>query len=189
MKDSTLNISKIFLQADERNVQDSFKGIPTDKIKKILKEKAFPYAVLMEQWLGDFNISTLVRNANAFGAQEVFYLGKKRWDRRGAVGTHHYTDVNYLNSLEDLKNLKEIYPTFIGIDNVPSSKSITNFVWPKDSLLIFGEESQGITEPVLDLCDHLIAIPQYGSVRSLNAGTASGIAMYDLTNKYNANHR
>lgn len=183
------DINEVFLQADERNVRDSLKGIPTDEIRRILKDKAFPYAVLMEQWLGDFNVSTLVRNANAFGAQEVFYLGKKKWDRRGAVGTHHYIDVNHLATIEDLQPLREKYPTFIGVDNVKGAKSMVDFEWPKDSLLIFGEESQGITNSVLEMCDHIVFIPQYGSVRSLNAGTASGIAMYDLTNKHNAKHR
>lgn len=171
--------------SDSRNIADRYKGWMLDLIKEDLNKNTFPYAVCMENWQGDFNLGTLVRNANAFGAKEVFYVGeKKHWDRRSAVGTHHYTMVNYLKSLEDLKKLKEIYPIFIGVDNIPGSIPMEPFNWPKNCLLIFGEESIGLTESVVELCDVVVHIQMFGSVRSLNAGTASGIAMYDLVNKF-----
>jgi tRNA G18 (ribose-2'-O)-methylase SpoU len=168
--------------ADERNVRDEFKNIPTEEIKHILEERSFPYAVCFEQWQGDFNMSSGVRNANAFAAREVFYIGKKRWDRRGAVGTQNYTSVKHLDSLESLAKLKEKY-VLIGLDNVEGSGEMESFVWPDNSLMIFGEESIGITKEVIAICDKLISIKQYGSVRSLNASVASGIAMFDYVNK------
>lgn len=166
------------------NVVDEYKGMTKEEIKITLAKKAFPYAVLMENWQGDFNLGTLIRNANAFGAREVFYLGhKKHYDRRGAVGAYHYSDVNYLKNLEDLLALKHKY-TFIGIDNIPGAVALEDFVWPDNPLLIFGEESIGLTRPMIDLCSSLVEIKMYGSVRSLNAGTASGITMYDFIKKY-----
>lgn len=166
----------------ERNVRDEFKHIPTEDVKKILTERAFPFAVCFEQWQGDFNFAGGVRNANAFGAKEVFYIGKKRWDRRGAVGTHNYTPVRYM-SMDDMLMLKEHY-VLIGIDNVAGAVPMNTFVYPKNSMLVFGEEGTGITKEMLALCDHIVAITQYGSVRSLNASVASGITMFDYTNKY-----
>jgi tRNA G18 (ribose-2'-O)-methylase SpoU len=167
---------------DKRNVIDFYKGWKLEDIKLDLERKRFDYAVLMEQFQGDFNIGTVIRNANIFAAKEVFYIGKKRWDRRGAVGSHHYTSLKYLASYDDLVALKEQY-VFIGMDNVVGSVPMESFEWPKNSLMIFGEESTGITQEVLALCDKVVAITQYGSVRSLNAAVASGISMYDYTNK------
>ena len=170
--------------SDTRNIIDQYKGWTTDLIKKDLQNKTFPYAVLMEQFQGDFNIGTVVRNANAFGAKEVFYIGKKRWDRRGAVGVQNYTDIKYLANIDELKELKKQYPTFIGVDNIPGSIPVETFWWPVNCLLIFGEEGTGLTPETQSLCDVIVAITQYGSVRSLNAGTASGIIMYELTQSY-----
>jgi tRNA G18 (ribose-2'-O)-methylase SpoU len=138
----------------------------------------------MEHWQGDFNISTLIRNANAFNAEKVFYLGKKRFDRRGTVGSHHYVDLVFLDgSVSKLVDLKKQY-TFVAIDNnVPNTYKLGNFNWAelkKPPLLIFGEEGVGLTKETLKLADYTVEIPQFGSVRSLNVGTSSGIVMYAL---------
>lgn len=166
------------------NVVDEYKGKSVEEIKEDLARKAFPFAVLIENWQGDFNVAQCVRNANAFGARAVYYLGgKKRYDRRAAVGTYKYTDVIHLPSIEDLKKLKETY-TLIGIDNIPGSVPIEDYEYKDNVLFIFGEEGCGLTPETIALCDQLISIKQRGSVRSLNAGCASGIVMYDFSLKY-----
>jgi tRNA G18 (ribose-2'-O)-methylase SpoU len=137
----------------------------------------------MEHWQGDFNISTLIRNANAFNAEKVFYLGKKRYDRRGTVGTHHYVDLVFLDGgVSQLVELKNQY-TIVAIDNnVPNTRKLGEFDWhmlEKPPLMVFGEEGVGLTAETLKIADYSVEIPQYGSVRSLNVGTSSGIIMYD----------
>lgn len=164
------------------NVVDKYRGWETDLIREDVQKNTFPYAVLMEQWQGDFNIGTLVRNANAFGAREVFYIGKRKWDRRGSVGTYHYTSITHLNDYSELLALKNKY-RFIGVDCVPGSIPMETYMWGPETLLLFGEEGTGLTENTLKLCENVVHITQFGSVRSLNAGTASGIAMYDLLRK------
>ena len=164
------------------NVEDRFKGKSKNHIKDILRSTSHNFAVMMEHWQGDFNIGTMIRNANAFNAEKVFYYGKKKYDRRGSVGTHHYIDLEYLNEL--LISLKSDY-VFVCLDNVPSAVPMENFVWPENSLMIFGEEGVGLTDEILAMADHIVSIKQYGSVRSMNVGTTSGIAMYDYTNKLN----
>jgi len=159
----------------------------TELIMEDLQKTAFPCAVLMENFAGDFNIGTVIRNANAFNAKEVFYLGNKHYDRRGTVGTHHYTNITHLHSVEQLVALKERY-TLVGIENsVSGAVPLGNFKWPNNPLLIIGEEGVGITPATLALCDYCVFIPQYGSVRSLNAGVASGIVLNDFVTKYGSN--
>jgi len=171
------------------NVIDKYKNDrlirwTTELVKKDLQQNSFPIAVLMENFAGDFNIGTVIRNANAFNAKEVFYLGRKHYDRRGTVGTHNYTDITHLSSIEKLSELKERY-TLVGLENsVDGAIAMDKFEWPSNPLLIIGEEGIGITPETLSLCDSCVYISQYGSVRSLNAGVASGIALNDFVTKH-----
>lgn len=165
-----------------RNVKDEFKSLSNEEIRRQLKETAFPYAVLFENWLNDFNMATGVRNANAFNARQVYYIGNKKIDRRGMCGTHNYTDVTFLSSIEDLISLQKEY-TFVGVDNIPGSVSMSTYTWLPQTLLCFGEEGVGLTPGLQALCKDIVHINQYGSVRSINCGTASGITMFDYINK------
>lgn len=166
------------------NVIDKYKEWQVDLIKEEVQKNAFPYAALMENWGSDYNLSTLIRNANAFGAKEVFYLKeKKKWDPRGAVGTHHYTNVQHLSSYEEVEELKKRYK-FVAIENgLSAASTLANYEWKADTLLVFGEEGNGLSKQMLAMCEDIVYIPQYGSVRSLNVGTTSGIIMNDLVSK------
>lgn len=168
--------------SDARNVADHFKGLPDEDIVNALKLNANPFAVLFENFTSDFNVATSIRNANGFNAQAIYYIGYKRLDRRGAVGSYKYTKVNFLETVAELENLKNKY-TFVGVDNVPTSTDITSYVYPDNPLFIFGEEGAGITPTVQGMCKDIIKIPMYGSVRSFNVGTTSGIVMYDFMAK------
>jgi tRNA G18 (ribose-2'-O)-methylase SpoU len=170
---------------DTRNVVDKYKGWHADLIKKDLNAHTFPYAAMMQSW-GDFNMGTMIRNANAFAAKEVFYCGKRKWDRRGAQGTYNYTSVSFLEDLDSVKALTEKYH-LIAIDNVPGATPLNLFDWPHNSLMIFGSEGEGISKDILNLCERIVEIPMYGSVRSLNCGTSSGIVMADYVRKYQEN--
>jgi tRNA G18 (ribose-2'-O)-methylase SpoU len=161
------------------NVADRFKSKTVDEIKETLRAEALPFAVCFEHLINDFNMGSAVRNANAFNAKEIFYVGDKKWDRRAAVGVYNYTEVQWLPTLDDLIKLKDRY-TFIGIDNIPGkSTSLSSYCFPFNSLLIFGEEGVGLTPTIQFLCQEIVCIEQYGSVRSLNVGVASGIIMYE----------
>jgi tRNA G18 (ribose-2'-O)-methylase SpoU len=156
----------------------------TELIKKDLQQKSFPFAVMMENLVGDFNLSSVLRSCNAMNGREMFYLGRKQYDRRGTVGTHHYTDIINLKDRGELIKLKERY-TFVALENsVPQAESIYNFEWPENPLIIIGEEGVGITQETLSICDRYVYIPQYGSVRSMNAAVAGSIAMNDFLMKY-----
>jgi|TARA_R110000851_G_scaffold329628_1_gene501678 tRNA G18 (ribose-2'-O)-methylase SpoU len=166
------------------NVEDRFKGKSKKEICETLRSTSHNFAVMMEHWQGDFNIGTMIRNANAFNAKKVFYYGKKKYDRRGTVGTHHYVDLVHINDPGELVSLKSRF-TFVCLDNVEGSVPMGSFDWPENALMIFGEEGLGLTKEILELADYVVSIKQYGSVRSMNVGTTSGIAMYDYTSKLN----
>ena len=169
---------------DTRNVADRYKGWETDLIKKDVQAKTFPFAVIMENWVGDFNISCCLRSCNALGASKMFYLGRKHYDRRGTVGTHHYTDMINIPNREELLKLKEQY-VFVALENnIADTVAMNKFDWPKNSLIFVGEEGVGLTPETLAMCDKFVYIEQFGSVRSLNAAAATSIALYDYVNKH-----
>jgi tRNA G18 (ribose-2'-O)-methylase SpoU len=171
-----------------RNVIDEFKELSEEQIKFQLQKTAFPYAVLFENFINDFNIASSIRNANAFNAREVFYIGDKKFDKRGMCGVHNYTDVTFINHINELSVLKNKY-RFVAIDNVSGATELADYSWQDNSLIIFGSEGVGITPEMLKLADDIVYIPQHGSVRSLNVSTASGIIMNDFVQKFKWNNR
>jgi len=148
------------------NVLDHLKSKTVDDIKSYCKNSCIEAGVAMMHVNGDFNLSTLVRNANFFGFKEAMYVGgSKQWDRRGTVGTHHYTDLNHIKTEEDfVAYVISIFNhwVFTGVDK---------------PMFVFGEEKAGLSDYVLDNSDYIVTVPAYGSVRSLNVGTTSGIVM------------
>ena len=173
------------------NVFDFYQGMSKEEIRRDVLSKTLPFAVMMEHWKGDFNIATLIRNANAFGAESVFYVGKKQFDRRGTVGSHHYVNLKYIRETAEIALLKERYHFICFENNLQehSPVSLRDYNWGsipvgKIPLMIFGEEGTGITPQLLEYADEIICIEQIGSVRSLNVGTCSGIAMYNFVSQY-----
>lgn len=167
------------------NVADHFKDKTVEEIRQTLKCSAFPFAVCFENWVSDFNMSSGFRNANGHNCKEIFYFGVKKWDKRGAQGTYNYNDITFLSSIDELIKLKERY-VFVGVDNVVGSVPLPLYIWAPNSLMIFGSEGTGLTPEVQAMCQDLVSIPMYGSVRSFNCSSASAVVMYDYVSKYTA---
>lgn len=167
---------------DTRNVIDHFKYWNDDRIRQDLQSRAIPVDVIAENFAHDFNIATVVRNANAFNVRSVQIVGRKRWDRRGAVGTHHYTPVQHAG--EDVesfyKSVRARGTQLVVVDNIPGATPLHEHEWDNgDVAIVFGQESIGVSNVALDHASRVIYIPQHGSVRSLNVGVTSGIILYD----------
>lgn len=170
---------------DSRNLVDEFKGQEVEAIRKDLAARRRPFATLILNIDYDLNISTIVRTHNAFCGQEIFYIGRRRFNRKGCVGTYLYENITHFATLEEAKQHIPSDYTWVGVDNRPGSVPINTFRWPERPLLIFGHEKGGL-DFLPDLpyhCSSIVMIPQTGSVRSLNVGVAAGITMYDLSAK------
>lgn len=171
---------------DNRNVIDPYKYWKTEAIKADLDKKRHNFSILCQNLSNDFNIATVIRNANAFLAKEVIIYGRKRYDRRGTVGVHHYTNFHFVKETDELNDLLSNNDYHIvGVDNIPKAQNIHTFSWneEKTTLLVFGQEQTGIDDSLLDFCQDVVYIPQYGSVRSLNVGCASAVVMDDYCRK------
>ena len=169
-----------------RNIIDHYHYWKHEAILADLDSKRHNFSVLCTNLYNDFNISTVVRNANAFLAREVIIYGSKQWDRRGAVGTHNYNRMKYFKEEQHDELIDYISGcSIVAVDNIGSSVDVSSFQWEDDrhTILIFGQEQVGVPERFLDVASSVVYIPQYGTVRSLNVGTASGIVMHDYCSK------
>jgi tRNA G18 (ribose-2'-O)-methylase SpoU len=167
---------------DTRNIIDHYRYWNQEDIKKDLADKAYPLLVVAENFAHDFNISTLVRNSNGFNVSGVHIVGRKQWDKRGAVGTYHYTPIHHhANAQEFYEELVSRGVKIVVLDNIEGAIPLTSYEWEADreTAVIFGQESIGVSNLALSYASDVVEIPQRGSVRSLNVGTASGIVLYD----------
>lgn len=177
---------------ENRNIIDHYHYWNTDAIKADLDTKRCNYSIVCCNIGNDFNIATVIRNANAFLAKEVIIYGNKKYDRRGTVGTHHYTNFRHVRSIDNLGQYIQDQRIrgsvrLLGIDNVPYASDVNKFEFNPDThyIMIFGQEQIGIPQNVLELCDDVVYIPQYGSVRSINVGCASSIIMNNYCSQVN----
>ena len=164
---------------DRRNVVDRYRYWTVDAIVADLDSRRHPFHVAIENWEHDMNIGTVVRNANAFLVSGVHIVGRRRWNRRGAMVTDRYQHVFHHPDIGDLLEwlVGEGLP-LIGIDNLPGSVPIEGVDLPERCVLLFGQEGPGLSDAARDAVSMVCSISQFGSTRSINAGVASGIAMH-----------
>lgn len=176
---------QLLLEGDRRNVLDKYRYWSREAIVEHLDERRHPFHVAIENFQHDFNIGTIVRNANAFLAHTVHIVGKRRWNKRGAMVTDRYQHIEYHPTVEDFGSWAQAAKLpVIGIDIRNGSEPIEGSILPERCVLVFGQEGPGLSNGMAGLCESIIHITQYGSTRSINVGVASGIAMHQWTTKH-----
>jgi tRNA G18 (ribose-2'-O)-methylase SpoU len=172
-------------QGDRRNVGDRYRYWTVDAIVADLDTRRHDFVVAIENWQHDANIGTVVRTANAFLAKEVLIVGRKRWNRRGAMVTDRYQHLRHLPSVAEVVDYAHAGGySIVGIDNTAGSVPIETAVLPRKALLLFGQEGPGLTDEAHDVASMTLSIAQFGSTRSINAGVAAGIAMHAWIRQY-----
>jgi tRNA(Leu) C34 or U34 (ribose-2'-O)-methylase TrmL len=173
---------RLLAGGDRRNVVDRYRYWRTEAVVADLDTRRHPFHVAIENWQHDLNIGTVVRNANAFLASSVRVIGRRRWNRRGAMVTDRYQRIEHHASIDELaawagrQDLR-----LVAIDNVPGAVPLDRVDLPRRCVLLFGQEGGGLSEAARGSAPLVCSIRQYGSTRSINAGVASGIAMHAWT--------
>jgi tRNA G18 (ribose-2'-O)-methylase SpoU len=164
---------------DRRNVEDRYRYWRHDAIVADLDTRRHPLHVAVENWGHDFNIGSVIRTANAFNVAAFHIVGRRRWNRRGAMVTDRYQHEIHHPGVEDLVAWSESTGIpLVGVDNLPGSLPIETYALPRDCVLVFGQEGPGLTSEMRAACDVVLHITQFGSTRSINAGAAAAIAMH-----------
>lgn len=170
------------------NVRDDLKGLTTQQVKDTLETRRTPMVTVCMNLTSDFNKASVIRAHNAFLGNDIIIVGKRRFDRRGTVGTYHYETIKHTPNFMDVySHLRGRGYTLIAVDNTPqfSPQSVYDTNIPRHAAFIYGEEQKGLSEDVVALCDMVVYIPQYGSVRSINVAQAAAVMM----SEYNRRHR
>ncbi len=170
---------------DTRNLIDKFKGLPNEEIVAELDKTRIPLEIAIENLAHDFNIGTIVRNSNAFNVSRVHIIGKRKYNRRGAMVTDKYLHINHFATVDEfIADAHKRKMRVVAVDNNrPEAKALANTKLKKNSIFVFGSESDGISQELLDKADQAFYIEQLGSTRSINVGCASAIAIYEAVRR------
>jgi tRNA G18 (ribose-2'-O)-methylase SpoU len=175
----------LLVDGDRRNVVDRYRYWTMEAIVADLDSRRHDFHVAIENWQHDFNIGTIVRSANAFLAAEVHIVGRRRWNRRGAMVTDRYQHIRHHETADDLvAYLRTIDVQLLGIDNLPGSAPLETMKVPRRVCFLFGQEGPGLSDPAREVCDGTFSIVQFGSTRSINASAAAAIAMHTWIRGY-----
>ncbi len=169
------------LQGDTRNLRDQYKGMANEAVFDDLAEKRNALEVAIENVGHDFNVGTIVRSANNFNARKVHIIGRKKYNRRGAMCTDKYLEVVYWSDLQGfLADQKQRGQEVVAIENnTDRVKPLVSKKFVQATTLLFGSEGDGLTTEALNNADDVREIESFGSTRSVNVGVAAGIAMYE----------
>ncbi|MGH3612655.1 MAG: TrmH family RNA methyltransferase [Pseudonocardia sp.] len=164
---------------DARNVVDDYRYWRRDAVAADLSTRAHPFHVAIENFGHDHNIGTVVRTANAFAAAGVHVIGRRRWNRRGAMVTDRYLQVHHHHDIAGLASYAAVHGlAVVAIDNTPGAGRLETTALPRVCVLLFGQEGPGLTAQARSAADLAVSIAQFGSTRSINAGVAAGVAMH-----------
>jgi tRNA G18 (ribose-2'-O)-methylase SpoU len=170
---------RLLAEGDRRNVVDRYRYWRLEAIVADLDTRRHDFHVAIENWQHDFNIGTIVRTANAFLAREVHIVGRRRWNRRGAMVTDRYQHIRHHADVTELAAaMAEADVALYGIDNLPGSQPLEELQLPQRVCLLFGQEGPGLSEEARAACQGTFSIVQFGSTRSINASAAAAIAMH-----------
>ncbi|WP_426593289.1 TrmH family RNA methyltransferase [Cellulomonas sp. McL0617] len=171
--------AELLTHGDRRNVVDRYRYWTLEAIVADLDTRRHPFHVAIENWAHDLNIGSVVRTANAFLAAEVHIVGNRRWNRRGAMVTDRYQHVRHHPTVDDLLVWASSNGLpVLGIDNLPGSVPLEGYPLPEACVLLFGQESVGLSDEARAAAVDVLHIAQFGSTRSINAGAAAAIAMH-----------
>ena len=164
---------------DTRNVVDAYRYWTREAIVADIDSRRHPFHVAIENFAHDANIGTVVRTANAFAAAAVHIVGRRRWNRRGAMVTDRYQHLMHHDTVDELMVwARERGVAVVAVDNTPGSVPIETADLPRECVLLFGQEGPGVSDTAQRRADLTVSIAQFGSTRSINAGVAAGIAMH-----------
>ena len=164
---------------DRRNVVDHYRYWRREAIVADLDERRHDFHVAIENFQHDHNIGTVVRTANAFAAKAVHIVGRRRWNRRGAMVTDRYQHIHHHPDLDSLRAFAaENELALVAVDNTPGAQRLERVELPRRCVLLFGQEGPGLREESRQQADLVVSIAQFGSTRSINAGVAAGIVMH-----------
>jgi tRNA G18 (ribose-2'-O)-methylase SpoU len=175
----------LLAEGDRRNVIDRYRYWSMDAIVADLDTRRHGFHVAIENWQHDMNIGSIVRSANAFLADTVHIIGRRRWNRRGAMVTDRYQHVMHHEDVATFTAWARSHDLpILAIDNVPGAVPVDRADLPRRCVLLFGQEGPGLSVEAVAAASGVVEITQYGSTRSINASAAAAVVMYEWCRRH-----
>lgn len=167
---------------------------PVKKLKEFsrsLEAKAQSLLLMADNISDPHNLGAIIRAAECFGADGLIYSPNRGCDltpvvyKSSAGAVEHLEIIRENNLHQALLEAKKLGYWVIGCDCGPESNSIFEFKFPDKSLIIMGSEGDGLQRLLKENCDHLIRIPMFGKVDSLNVSQAASVfcSFYKLSRR------
>lgn len=164
-------------------------------IRKSVEEfrsgKKLPIVVVLDNVRSMHNVGSVFRTCDAFMIQKIFLCGitaqpPHREITKTALGATESVDWKYFQNISDaISELKISGYKILCVEQAQGSIDLADFIPAKNEkfALVFGNEVDGVSQSVVDVCDYCIEIPQFGTKHSFNISVTAGIVLYDLSGK------
>jgi len=176
---------ELLRDGDTRNVVDAYRYWTREAIIGDIDRRRHPLHVAIENFGNDANIGAVVRTANAFAVDTVHIVGRRRWNRRGAMVTDRYQRLVHHDDTAGLLDFAaRAGLAVVAVDNIPGSVRLEETELPRRALMVFGQEGPGISAEARAGAEMTVSIAQFGSPRRTNAAGAAGIAMHSWVRRW-----
>ena len=170
------------------------KDLQRINIEEFKKAKKIPVTIILDNVRSALNVGSIFRTADAFLVEKIVLCGitaipPNKEIRKSALGSTNSVSWEYSESTLNIVNkLRSKGYYIIGVEQVEDSIMLDEFSKPSQSIaIIMGNEIHGVSQEVIDQCDQVVEIPQFGTKHSLNISTATGIVIWELFRKLQNN--
>lgn len=155
--------------------------------------KKSPLIVILDNVRSLNNVGSIFRSADAFRIQHIYLCGitatpPHKDIQKTALGSTEAVDWSYAkDTLAVVEKLQSVNVKVMAIEQAENATVLQDFYPNNQSIyaLVFGHEVKGVNQAVVNQCDGVIEIPQFGTKHSLNIAVSGGVVLWDLFSKMN----
>ena len=160
-------------------------------VDQFRKSEKSPFIIVLDNVRSQSNVGSIFRTADAFLTEAIYLCGitatpPHREIQKTALGATESVAWKYFSKTSDAINeLRDSGYRIIGIEQAEGSVELQNMEINKGEkyALVFGHEVNGVNQDILNLCDHCVEIPQFGTKHSFNIAISVGIVLWELNKK------
>ena len=169
------------------------KDLQRINIEEFKSVKKTPITIVLDNVRSALNVGSVFRTADAFLIENIILCGitaqpPNKDIRKAALGATDSVNWEYSkNTMDAVNELIEKDYYIVAIEQAENSTLLNEFELPKKPIaIIMGNEVSGVAQEVVDACNEVIEIPQFGTKHSLNISVTTGVVIWDLWKKLNA---
>lgn len=161
-----------------------------DSLEAFREKEKHPVIVVLDNIRSLNNVGSFFRTGDAFNIEKIYLCGitaqpPHREIRKTALGATESVDWEYVeDTLEVVKKLKARNYKICAVEQAMRTTLLQDLSLEKEGIaLIFGNEVEGVQDAVIEVCDEVIEIPQFGTKHSLNVSVCGGAVLWEVTRK------